>query len=157
MRALTYMMSIIWGLIFLILSLLGIYLMISNPIAKKYNSSMYLDIGLGGFLLLITFIYVTFAYIIPLYNEENQTIPCGSKSPQAICYGLDSETCSDAWHSFDAVCEEEVRPIREKRPSALLYPLTYKCHAQKFDKITFYNRRKTDIPFCQEYFKKIEH
>ncbi len=150
------MVSLIWGLFFLFVFLLGTYLMITYPIAKKYNSTIYLDIGLGGFLMAVTLLYVTFAYVIPLYDEEDGSKPCGSKSPQAICYGLDRETCQEAWNSFDAVCDEEVRPIREKRPSALLYPMTYKCHARKLDKITFYNRRKTNIPFCQEYFKKIE-
>lgn len=157
MRALLYMMSVFWGLFFLFITLLGIYLMITYPISKKYNSSIYLDIGLGGFCMCLTVIYITFAFIIPLYNDEDGSLPCGSKSPQAICYGLDPDTCQEAWNSFDAACEEEVKPIREKRPSALLYPLTYKCHAQKFDKITFYNRRRTNIPFCQEYFKKIEN
>ena len=117
---------------------------------------MYIDIGMGGFLIVTSFVYVIFAHVLPSYENDDATQPCKRKSPQAICYGLDPDTCSEAWHSFDAVCEEEVKPIREKRPSALLYPLTYKCHAQKFDKITFYNRRKTDTPFCREYFKKIE-
>lgn len=155
MRAFSQM-TIFWGLIFLLISLCGIYLMVSTPLARKYNSTQYLDIGLGGLLLSISLIYVVFTHVLPSYDDEAAKLPCGSKSPQAICYGLDSGTCSEAWHSFDKVCEEEVRPIREKRPSALLYPMTYKCHAQKFDKITFYNRRKTDTAFCREYFKKIE-
>lgn len=149
-------MLVFWGLFFLALCLAGLYLMVTMPIARKYNSTPYLDVGAGGFLILISLIYVTVMYVVPLYDEENVNQPCGKKSPQAICYGLDPETCSEAWHSFDAACEEEIRPIQEKRPSALVYPLTFKCHAQKFDKITFYNRRKTDSPFCQEYFKKIQ-
>jgi hypothetical protein len=149
-------MNIVWGVFFLALTLAGLYLMVAAPVSKKYQSTIYLDMGLGAFLILISLLYITFGYIIPMANEEGSTQPCGSNSPQAICYGLDTDTCERAWSSFDAACDAEAKPILEKRPSALLYPFTYKCHAQKFDKITFYNRRKSDIPFCQEYFKKIE-
>ena len=156
MGAFQLAMTIFWGLIFLMVSLAGLYVMATTPMSKKYQASQYVDIGIGMFLIFISLIYVTFAHILPSYDDENLANPCAAKSPQAICYGLDPEVCEEAWKSFDAACEEEIRPIREKRPSALLFPLTYKCHAQKFDKITFYNRRKTDSPFCKEYFKKIE-
>ena len=149
-------MTIFWGLVFLLLGFAGFYIIVANPISKKYQSSQYVDMGSGLFLILISVIYVTFAHILPAYNEDTSTEPCASHSPQAICYGLETDVCHEAWKSFDNVCDEEVKPIREKHPSALLYPLTYKCHAQKFDKITFYNRRKSDSPFCREYFKKID-
>ena len=137
-------------------SLVGLYLMATTPLSKKYQASQYVDIGTGMFLIFISLIYVTFAHILPSYENDISSDPCAPKSPQAVCYGLDPEVCSEAWKSFDAACDDEIKPIREKRPSALLYPVTYKCHAQKFDKITFYNRRKSDSPFCREYFKKIE-
>ncbi len=149
-------MMIFWGLFFLTVFLLGLYLMVINPIAKKYQSTHFLDLGLGSGLMAVALIYVTLAHIMPQFEDESVTQPCGKKSPQAICYGLDTVTCSRAWHSFDETCELEIKPIREKRPTTLLYPITYKCHAQKFDKITFYNRRRTDTAFCREYFKKIE-
>ena len=149
-------MTIFWGLFFLALFLGGIYLALTKPIAKKYDSTPYLDLGTGGFLILVALIYFWMAYVAPEYSEDDPAAPCSSKSPQALCYGLDTSTCEDAWKSFDDVCEEEVKPIREKKPSALLYPLTFKCHAQKFDKIAFYNRRRSDIPACREYFKKLE-
>jgi hypothetical protein len=147
-------MTIFWGLLFLVCSLLGLYIMATTPLAKKYKSSQYLDIGSGAFLIFIALVYFMVAHVLP--SEDDNTEPCSRNSPQAICYGLDSEVCSEAWKSFDVACDEEVREIREKRPSALLHAVIYKCHAQKFDKITFYNRRKTDSPFCQQYFKKIE-
>jgi hypothetical protein len=149
-------MTVFWGLFFLLLSLGGLYLIIGTPISKKYGSSLYLDVAVGGAGVLVALIYLSIAHVMPLYDDEGSTQPCGAKSPQAICYGLDTETCSEAWKSFDAVCDEEVRPIREKRPAALLFNVIYKCHAQKFDKIVFYNRRRTENPFCREYFKKIE-
>jgi hypothetical protein len=147
-------MAIFWGLFFLVLTLGGFYLMVTYPISKKYKSSIYLDIGMGTFFIVSALIYASFTYLGTSGDDEN-TDPCASHSPQAICYGLDTKTCENAWKSFDNDCEEEVRPIREKRPSALLYNVVYKCHAQKFDKITFYNRRKTDSPFCRQYFKKL--
>ena len=149
-------MTALWVLLFLAFGLFGLYIMVTNPLAKKYQSDRSLDIGAGGFLIAVSVIYFTIVHLIPAYDEDNSAKPCGKQSPQAICYGLDPDVCTEAWESFDAACDEEVRPIKEKRPSALLYPLTYKCHAQKFDKITFYNRRKSDTPFCQEYFKKID-
>ena len=149
-------MSILWGLLFLGLTLGGIYLMVMTPISRKYQSTPYVDIGTGGFMIVLAIIYVAITFIAPLNDEDNSTEPCMKKSPQAICYGLDPQTCSDAWKSFDDVCAEEAKPIQEKRPSALIYPIVYKCHAQKFDKIIYYNRRRTNNPFCQAYFNKIE-
>lgn len=149
-------MTIFWGLFFLLLFLIGLYLIALGPLSKKYESSIYLDYGVGAFLVVVALLYIILTHIVPNYDDRDGTEPCGFKSPQAICYGLDSRTCSEAWHSFDAACDEELRPIREKRPSALLYQVSYKCHARKFDKITFYNRRKSDTAFCQEYFKKID-
>lgn len=149
-------LSIFWGLFFLFLFLLGLYLMVVLPIAKKYNSTQYLDLGLGAFLIVLALGYVTFAHVIPIYNRDDTIQACSSKSPQAICYGLDEETCSKAWNSFSEACEAEVAPIRAKRPAALLHPIVFRCQARKFDKISFYNRRRTDSLFCREYFAKID-
>ncbi len=130
--------------------------MVVLPIAKKYNSTQYLDLGLGAFLVVSALLYVTFAHVIPTYDGDDTIRPCSSQSPQAICYGLDTETCSKAWDSFTEACEAEVAPIRAKRPSALVHPIIFRCQARKFDKISFYNRRRTDSLFCREYFAKID-
>jgi hypothetical protein len=150
-------MSIFWGLLFLAISLYGLFIMGTNPISKKYGVSQYYDIGIGASLVFFAFVYVIFAYVVPRYQTEDDTLPCGPMSPQAICYGLDPVICKDAWDSFEPACDEEIKPIREKRPSALIHPIKLKCQARKFDKITFYNRRKSDSPFCQKYFKKIDN
>ncbi len=122
---------------------------------KKYNSPLSLDIGVGSLLVFASVIYFTAAYIMPEYNADDPSVPCSSKSLQAVCYSLDTTTCENVWKSFDDICEEEARPIRESKPSALIYPITYRCHAKRFDKIAFYNRRNTDSPACREYFRKL--
>jgi hypothetical protein len=148
--------SVFWGLVFLFCFSFGLYLMVVQPLSKKKSLSIYFDWGLGCGLVVAAFLYVTLAHLVPLYNSEVSTTPCSTQSPQAVCYDLAKTTCLKAWESFADGCQAEVKPILEKRPSALVHSIVYKCQARKFDQIVFYNRRRMDSPFCREYFAKIQ-
>lgn len=112
--------------------------------------------ALGGLTAVILLMYFV---VLPLLEEVEIPVnePCGSKSPQALCYSTPQALCLSVWASFEKGCDESVKAeIRKEKPSSLVGPAIRICTMKKFDKVMLYNRTNQEDPFCSDYYKKLQ-
>lgn len=144
-------------IIYCLILIACLLLMFFKPISKYTLSSRYIDYGIGTVVLIILFIVVIATYVSPAMIEEDLAKePCGSATPQGVCYSIDHGLCQSLWQKARGDCQIEMSDIIKSRPTGLIGPGLNRCSARKMDKAIRYNRAKTESAYCKAYFKYIE-
>lgn len=144
-------------IIYVVLLILGALLIYFRPLAKATAISPYFEIGAGSLAVVAFCIHMMNTYVVQKEIEEGLSKqPCGTSSPQGVCYNLDRSVCESAWNSVDQGCKDEAAPVLKERPGALIGPIINRCKARRMDKVLRYNRIKADTPLCRAYFDYID-
>ncbi|WP_413558993.1 hypothetical protein [Bdellovibrio sp. HCB209] len=144
-------------ILYIVLFIIGVLIIYFRPVARLLGVSANWEIGAGSLCIVIFAIHIMNTYVVQREIEEGLSQqPCGTSSPQGICYNLDKEVCLSAWNGADRACREEAEPILKERPGALIGPIVNRCKARRMDKPLRYNRIKEDNPLCKAYFQYID-
>ncbi|UYL07236.1 hypothetical protein B9G69_009270 [Bdellovibrio sp. SKB1291214] len=143
---------------YVVLLILGALLIYFRPLARATNVSIYWEIAVGSLAIVAFSIHMLNTYVVQKEIEEGLSKqPCGSSSPQGVCYNLDRTVCESAWNSVDQGCKDEAAPVLKERPGALIGPIVNRCKARRMDKVLRYNRIKADTALCRAYFDYIDN
>ncbi len=129
-----------------------------KPLGNYLGFPSWLESGVYTVGWIMFMFHITIVVLLPvLQTDDADREPCGSKSPQTICYSIPPSTCHTVWMANESLCREELRPILEtKGPASLVGGMIMKCQIKKFDKQMYWNRTNTDDSFCTDYFNTIK-
>lgn len=145
------------SIVYLSILTFGILLMIYRPLSKRAGILPYWEIGAGALSIIFFVIFIYSSYITPQRIEEDLAkAPCGSNTPQGICYSLERKVCETMWEKANAECRIEMSDVLASRPTGLIGPALNRCKAKKMDRVVHFNRANTNSAYCKAYFQYIE-
>lgn len=134
---------------------LGCYLFFHHPL-KALGYSPTVEVGTLFVITSILLIYGTAVFVVPTFDQENKTEPCGELSPQFKCYRLPQTICRALWNSYESECTSEVKINMGSKATALIGTSVKRCTGHRFDKYFYYTRKDIDNPYCVDYFKSVK-
>ncbi|MNL32892.1 hypothetical protein D3C87_1547700 [compost metagenome] len=151
-----YTLGMTETIVYLSILAAGILLMIYRPLSRRAGILPYWEIGAGVLAIIFFIIFVYSSYITPQRIEEDLAkAPCGSNTPQGICYSLDRKVCETMWEKAHLECRQEMADVLASRPTGLIGPALNRCKAKKMDKVVHFNRANTESAYCKAYFEYI--
>lgn len=140
----------------LVLATVFVFLLL-RPVARLTQGPVFWDIGLGTATVIVFVIYFMSVSVSPAMIEEDLAKePCGSKTPQGVCYNLGRSLCESLWEKAAGDCRQELADVVKARPTGLIGPALLRCGARKMDKGIRFNRANEQTPYCKAYFSYLE-